>query len=80
MTPVLTRHVLAAGRMARQGFVRPTDLYSKSCSPAYRWSGDLLNIKCPLFARKFGNDTAGVLLDTLQRCGENRLHVLPPTC
>ena len=38
--------------MARQGFTRPQDLYSKSCSPVFQWSPDLLNIKCPLFARK----------------------------
>lgn len=67
-------------RTARQGFIQPKDLYSKSCSPAFNWSPQMLNSKCPLFARKFGNDTAEPLFRMMRRCGDNKLHITAQQC
>ena len=77
---MVTLEIYLLCRMARQGFILPKDLYSRSCSPVFEWSPDLLNIKCPLFARKFGNDTAAPLLQKIRRCGDNKLFITAPVC
>jgi hypothetical protein len=55
----------------RQGlpsFVRADEASSHSCRGKTRWSQDSLQYKCPLFARKFRNDTAKAVHEALIDC------------
>mmetsp|Transcript_16470 Transcript_16470/g.49327 ORF Transcript_16470/g.49327 Transcript_16470/m.49327 type:complete len:505 (+) Transcript_16470:419-1933(+) len=49
-------------------FARADEVNSRSCRSKSRWSQRNLKYKCPLFARKFRNDTARAVHDALIDC------------